>query len=78
MNISAITTNVKESNCNSKNTNSSNTEESESYEFGSLVEKLENSVTNSNDSIVEDKTSDNEIILNQYLASNINFLSRDI
>lgn len=77
MNISNVTMNVDQASCNSINKNSSNTQEGESNEFGSLIEKSEKDVTSSNDSTVEDKINDNEIILNQYLASNINFLSRE-
>ena len=45
-------------------------------EFDLMLEKSGNDLISSN-SITDDKISENEIVLNQYLANGINFLSKD-
>lgn len=42
-----------------------------------MLEKSENDLIYSENSITDHKISENEIILNQYLANGINFLSKD-
>ena len=63
------------SNCDNKN--STNKQEEKNPEFGLMLEKSENDLISSENSITDDKISENEIILNQYLANGINFLSKD-
>ncbi|KAB7884294.1 hypothetical protein [Poseidonibacter ostreae] len=74
MNISAITTNVKESNCNSKNTISSSTQEEKSPEFDLMLEKNGKESISLENNITKNKISENEIILNQTLDNGINFI----
>jgi hypothetical protein len=71
MNISSIDKKVNEASCRSKNTNSLNIEKNGNNEFSLMLEKLEKTPINFNETEVDD----NETILNQYLANGINFLS---
>lgn len=75
MKVSSITSNINNSDCTNKN--STNKSEEKNPEFGLMLEKSENNLISSENSITDDKISDNEIILNQYLANGINFLSKD-
>jgi hypothetical protein len=75
MKVSSITSNVNNSDCTNKN--NTNKQEEKNPEFGLMLEKSENDLISSENSITDDKISENEIILNQYLANGINFLSKD-
>ena len=75
MKVSSITSNINNSDCTNKN--STNKPEEKNPEFGLILEKAENDLISSENSITDDKISENEIILNQYLANGINFLSKD-
>jgi hypothetical protein len=75
MKVSSITSNINNSDCINKN--STNKQEEKNPEFGLMLEKSENDLIYSENSITDDKISENEIILNQYLANGINFLSKD-
>lgn len=74
MKVSSITSNINNSDCTNKN--STNKQEEKNPEFGLMLEKSGNDLISSN-SITDDKISENEIVLNQYLANGINFLSKD-
>lgn len=71
MKVSSITSNINNSDC------TNNKQEEKNPEFGLMLEKSENDLISSENSITDDKISENEIILNQYLANGINFLSKD-
>ena len=75
MKVSSITSNINNSDCTNKN--STNNQEEKNPEFGLMLEKSENDLIYSENSITDHKISENEIILNQYLANGINFLSKD-
>lgn len=75
MKVSSITSNINNSDWTNKN--STNKQEEKNPEFGLMLEKSENDLISSENSITDDKISENEIILNQYLANGINFLSKD-
>lgn len=74
MKVSSITTNVNNLDCTDKNT--TNKPEEKNPEFDLMLEKSGNDLISSN-SITDDKISENEIVLNQYLANGINFLSKE-
>ena len=74
MKVSSITSNINNSDCTNKN--STNKQEEKNPEFDLMLEKSGNDLISSN-SITDDKISENEIVLNQYLANGINFLSKD-
>ena len=75
MKVSSITSNINNSDWTNKN--STNKQEEKNPEFGLMLEKSENDLISSENSITDDKISENEIILNQYLANGISFLSKD-
>lgn len=70
MKISSITSNINNTDCTNKN--STNKPEEKNPEFGLILEKSENDLISSENSLTNDKISENEIILNQYLANGIN------
>ena len=74
MKVSSITSNINNSDCTNKN--STNKQEEKNPEFDLMLEKSGNDLISSN-SITDDKISENEIVLNQYLANGINFLSKE-
>ncbi len=74
MKVSSITSNINNSDCTNKN--STNNQEEKNPEFDLMLEKSGNDLISSN-SITDDKISENEIVLNQYLANGINFLSKE-
>jgi hypothetical protein len=75
MKVSSITSNINNSDCTNKN--STNKPEEKNPEFGLILEKSENDLISSENSLTSNEISENEIILNQYLSNGINFLSKD-
>ena len=60
MKVSSITSNINNSDCTNKN--STNKQEEKNPEFGLMLEKSENDLISSENSITDDKISENSVL----------------